>query len=96
MDKKKLVEIIMKEAESEFLKEYNLRQRVKLSSFIKFLITAGVTPQEIKPITDFYSPSENFQHENFQAEDELLYNEFKRKLLDLANAKNINIPDEFK
>ena len=91
MDKEKLIKSVIKEAQKDLLKEYTLKQKTILALLIKHLVTLGVDEKEIKKITDFYSPDEGFQ-----IEDELLYNEFKRKLLDLANSKNINISEKFK
>ena len=91
MNKEKLIKSVIKEAQKDLLKEYTLKQKTILALLIKHLVTLGVDEKEIKKITDFYSPDEGFQ-----IEDELLYNEFKRKLLDLANSKNINISEKFK
>jgi len=91
MNKEKLIKSVIKEAQKDLLKEYTLKQKTILTLLIKHLVTSGVDETEIKKITDFYSPDEGFQ-----IEDELLYNEFKRKLLDLANSKNINISEKFK
>lgn len=92
MDKKKLIESTLKEAERDLLKEYALRQKAELTSLIKLLMTSGVDEKEMKNLTDFYRPNDK----NFNIEDDLLYNEFKGKLLDLANEKGINLPEKYK
>ena len=90
MDKQKLIENTIKEAKRDLLKEYSLIQKAELSSLIKLLVSAGVDEKELKALTDFY----RYDNE-FEEEDELIYAEFKNKLLDLAAKHSINIPEKF-
>ena len=90
MDKQKLIENTLKEAKKQLLKEYSLIQKAELSSLIKLLVSAGVDEKELKALTDFY----RYDNE-FEEEDELIYAEFKNKLLDLAAKHSINIPEKF-
>jgi hypothetical protein len=90
MDKQKLIENTIKEAKRDLLKEYSLIQKAELSSLIKLLVSSGVDEKELKTLTDFY----RYDNE-FEEEDELIYAEFKNKLLDLAAKNSINIPEKF-
>lgn len=90
MDKQKLIENTIKEAKRDLLKEYSLIQKAELASLIKLLVSSGVDEKELKALTDFY----RYDNE-FEEEDELIYTEFKNKLLDLAAKNNINVPEKF-
>jgi|APHig6443717497_1056834.scaffolds.fasta_scaffold479807_2 hypothetical protein len=90
MDKQKLIENVIKEAKRDLLKEYSLIEKAELSSLIKLLVSSGVDEKELKTLTDFY----RYDNE-FEEEDELIYAEFKNKLLDLAAKNNINVPEKF-
>ena len=90
MDKQKLIENTIKEAKRDLLKEYSLIQKAELSSLIKLLVSSGVDEKELKALTDFY----RYDNE-FEEEDELIYTEFKNKLLQFALKHNITIPEKF-
>jgi hypothetical protein len=87
----KLLENTTKEAHELLLKEYTLKQKAKLGALIKFLAGAGVEQNDLKALIEFYR-----YDSNIDIEDNLIYNEFKNKLIQLAEKSNIEIPEEMK
>lgn len=89
MDKITLfIEELEKDAKKKILKEYSLKQKAYLGALIKFLYSTQIDKTELKNLINFY----RFDN-TYTLEDDLIYNEFKDKLLTLAQKNNITIPE---
>ena len=86
---KSLIENTEKEAEKIVFKEYTLKNKAQLGALTKFLTASEVNQDELKTLINFY----RFDN-NYTIEDELIYNEFKEKLLALAEKNNVKVPQE--
>jgi len=86
---KTIIESLEAKAQLILLKEYSLKNKAQLGALVKFLYTKPINKEELKAVTDFYRFDSDFPFEN-----DLIYNEFKEKLLDIASKNNVDIPKE--
>ena len=101
--KKKLLEECFQEAEKKILKEYTIAQKSKLISLITFLTQWNNSQlnnspnkefaNELEKLTSFYR---YFDGSFYEVEDDSVYEEFKSKLIELANKFRVSLPENLK
>lgn len=100
---KKILEECFFEAEKKLLKEYTLSEKSKLVSLIAYLSQWNTSELNKSPDKQFTNELEKLisfykyvPGSYYDVENDTTYNEFKNKLIGLAEKYRVNLPENLK